>query len=173
MFNRSGFNHTAFNRPSVSDILMKIIMNGEGGMEPSAVMEFSARLDLSGEGGTVIDLTRIFATRPAEWEGEGSGAFPVGKLLVAKGTWQGIGTIRIENESFQIFFMEFDGTLEPGERITLNTERFTLKKDGEDALPSFVGNFIDLKVGLNEVVIESDSGSYTVLVRVEHRDRWV
>lgn len=172
-FNQSGFNQTAFNRPTLAEVLISAIMSGEGSMTATVAAVLSAKVTLEGVGSTVFKVSKIEYLDFSEWNGVAGAIFPIGKSLVARATWQGVGTITINNESVQIFVMEFDGTLTPGERITINTERFTLKKDGEDALQQFNGSFVDLKVGVNEIVIESDTGTRTLLVRVEHRDRSV
>ena len=172
-FNQSGFNQTAFNRPTLLETLIAATMSGEGTWSMDAVAELTAKLTLDGVGLGVFNVAKIKYVELEEWEGIGGSVFPIGKSLTASATWQGVGTITISNESFLIFVMEFDGVLNVGERITLNTEKFTLKKDGADILPQLIGDFVDLKLGLNEVVIESDTGTRTLIVRVEHRDRWV
>lgn len=125
--------------------------------------------------GIAVAGMRLSVTRFCELlaEAEATVTLAAGKIIITEALAYGVGGVDISNESFNIFIMGYDGTLAPGERITINTERFTLKKDGVDALELLNGNFVDLKTGINEVVIESDTGTRTLVVRVEHRDRWV
>ena len=145
---------------------------GEAATSARITCEFAGKLSAAGVAVTGLRMSRTqFVGIIAA--GVGEATINAGKSITFSATAMGVGGVVINNESFNIFIMEFAGTLAPGERITLNTERFTLKKNNVDILPQFVGDFVDLKTGINEVSIESDTGTRTLLIRVEHRDRWV
>jgi len=173
MFNTLPYNQGAFNRPTISDILAGMVWGGVGTMTVSGASIYGIRLSVAGVGSFSVGGSRITEFKINEMQGKASAVFQIGKSLIGRGEWFGIGRIEINNDSFQIYLMKFNGTLTPGQRITLNTEKFTLKRDGVDILPSFEGNFIDLKPGNNEIVVESDTTTRTLIVRVEHKDRWV
>lgn len=172
-FNQSGFNQTAFNRPTLADVLIEALWYGEGFVTANLVGIFHARVEIVGVGQTLFNLSSVRHISFEEWHSLSNASFLLGFDHRINGAWFGVGDLVINNESVKIFVMEFAGTLAPGERIALNTERFTLKKGGIDALHLFNGSFVDLKEGVNEIVIESNTSTRTLLVRVEHRDRWV
>ena len=173
MFNTLPFNQGAFNRPTISDILAAAIWSGEGVQEIAGAAVWGVRLAMDGNSNLVISGSRVTEFKINPMDGNSNAIFQIGKSLVFNADWSGEGVLQVNNDSFQIYLMKFNGTLTPGQRITLNTEKFTLKRDGVDILPSFEGNFIDLKPGNNEIVIESDTTTRTLIIRVEHKDRWV
>ena len=173
MFNQYLYNQTAYNQQTIFIEYLSSVMEAEGGFALDTSMILDARLTIDGVGTAEIDLARISFTNPAEWEGQAGGQFVLGKLFTSGANWQGIGTITINNDAFNIFVMEYTGQLDVGETLTLNTERFTLVKDGQNVLNLLEGDFVNLKLGLNEIQIESDTVTRTLLVRVEHRDRWL
>jgi hypothetical protein len=166
------FNATAFNRPTLAEILASMQFNGVGLADINASYITNTSGQFDGVAGANITVSRqTLAGMIAN--GIAGAVFPIGKSRVFTSQWQGIGRFDLNNESFQIFIMEYNGTFAPNDRITINTERFTVTKNGQNALEDFDGNFVNLKAGINEVAFEDSAGSRTVLLRIEHIDRFL
>lgn len=166
------FNRTSFNRPTLAEIFASMEMNGISGVDLSAAYTTTTQATFDGESGIGLPFGRItFSSMLAD--GVGEITLPFGKVRTFSTNWQGIGTFEVNNESFSIFIMEYFGDLAPNDRVIINTERFTVTKNNQNALEEFDGNFIDLKEGINEVVFEDGETSRTVLIRIEHTDRFL
>ena len=69
--------------------------------------------------------------------------------------------------------MVYTGSLASSDVLIFDTEKFTLKKNGVNALVQFEGIFTDLEPGSNSVVIKSNTATRTLLVKVQYKNRWV
>lgn len=172
MFNRAGFNQIKYNRPTTAEVFASMQAAGIGGFAVSVIKETMAEGVFQGKGTAGVTVSRItFAKMLAE--GVGGIFIPLGKSRIFSAKWQGIGKIQIDNESYTIEIMKYYGDLAPGDRIIINTEKFTVIKNNQNDLENFDGSFINLKEGINELVFEDGETSRTILLRVEHKDRFI
>lgn len=165
------YNQLVYNRPS-EEILISEGCGIQLGASARATGTFTAKAtaEIKVNGEAMASATRFGS---AEANIQLGAVLNAGKLLIVTAEALIKLTVSIDNESFRIYTMEYDGILQPGERIIINTENFTAKVNNEDALPMFEGQWVNLKTGINEIVVESDTSVRTLLIRVEHRDRSV
>lgn len=172
MFNLAPFNQTPFNRSISLEQFISMRFDGEGGLILDAARTTTAAMVMHGEGTISLAVGKETAVT-MQFDGEGGVTFNFGKLRLANMLWNGEGTLIINNESFTIFIMEYFGELKPNDRVIINMERFTVTKNNQNDLENFDGNFINLKEGINEIRFEDGESSRTVLIRIEHKDRFV
>lgn len=172
MFNQAPFNQQPFNRPLSLEIFASMLLEGEGEFELLAGRTTVAKLTLNGEGELILSTGKT-TNAGLLANGEGGTVFNFGKLRLANMLFDGQGAMIINNESFTILIMEYFGQVAPNDRIIINTEKFTVTKNNINDLENFDGNFIDLKEGTNELRFEDSEISRTVIIRIEHKDRFV
>lgn len=172
MFNQAPFNQLKFNQATISDIFAKMEFVGIGGFGLDVGYITNGSAAFNAESGTSFSFGKITFTEILA-NGSGGIKLRLGKSKEFNANWQGLGTFNISNENFQIEIMEYYGVLNPNDRIIINTERFTVTKNNENALEEFDGNFLTLKEGVNEIVFEDNENTRTVLIRIEHKDRFL
>ena len=76
-----------------------------------------------------------------------------------------------DSETFLIF--RYTGVLQAGEQIVIDTDKFSVTKDGQNALNDYQGEFVDIFPDINVVAYNDSETQRQVNVRVDKCDRWV
>jgi hypothetical protein len=111
------------------------------------------RAVLNGEGSLSASIQRDIRTMGAQLDGEGT--------LTAR-----MGRFRIDE-------IEYNGVLNPGDRIVIDSKNLTFTKNGVNALHEMQGEFFTLNLGENAFLYTDGQSGRSVLIRVTHRDKFV
>ncbi|MFT9496600.1 phage distal tail protein [Anaerosolibacter sp.] len=167
MFNNGSFNITPYN--IAIDNYLQITMDAAGGIEVSPKYLFKLAITLS------ADSNLDFGIEAVELMAESS--------MVSKGTVRRYLTTTLEGLSEAISNARLLGieqiiistSFAPGDTITIDTEKFTVKKNGQNILSVINQNsvFFNLKVGENTLQYSDNRTSRNIQAKVIHKDRWL
>jgi len=71
------------------------------------------------------------------------------------------------------FTFAYAGTIEPGETLCIDSDKFTVMLDGADAFVDFSGEYPMIHPGANWVIYSDSEGARTVTLIVSKKDRSV
>ena len=171
-FNLATFNTSPFNIPVSSDQFLQIIMDGEGDSSLTANVSYSSTIDINGVGVMATTINRATTVR-LEAYGEGEIQILLGKLRETGIEWQGIGRLTINNETATVSLIEYVGVVNPNDRIIIDCENFVVTKNNIPDLHNFVSDFPELEQGVNRITFEDGEEERTIVIRVEHKDRFI
>ena len=171
-FNLATFNTSPFNIPVSSDQFLQITMDGVGESSLTANANYSSTIDIDGVGVMATTINRVTTVR-LEAYGEGKIQILLGKIRETGIEWQGVGRLTINNETATVSLIEYVGVVNPSDRIMIDCENFVVTKNNIPDLHNFLSDFPELEQGVNTIAFEDGEGERIIVIRVEHKDRFV
>jgi len=172
MFNRVPFGRSPFNRSSSVDVLLSVTLHGEGGLTAAPSVEYSLSATLHGEGYLTADMLReIYFT--TKLDGEGSLTADMIREVLMKVALHGQGTLRANMSRYHVDTVEITGLFKPGDRIIIDSQKLTVRKNGANAFHEMHGDFFKLSLGANEFTYTDNVADRQVIIRITHRDKYL
>ena len=167
MFNNGDFNSIPFN--VALDNFVQITMNASGGMELSPKFIFQLQVTLNAESGLDwgVEAFELIAESGMSVKGV---VRRFGKLSI-----EGIAEILSNARLLGIEQIIITATFAPGDTIIVDTEKFTVKKNGENILSLVNQNsvFFNFQEGENTIQYSDNRTSRNIQAKVIHKDRWL
>lgn len=170
MFNKGTFNRQGFNRSGDTFILIAATLSGTGNVEAVTAIETTLQASLEGSGGLDFRITDAIS---AHLTGEGGLHAAYVREIKAESHMSGLGTISVNGNRYTIKHIEFEGDFEPGDKITIDSDRISASKNGVNILEELEGIPFNLQVGVNKITYQDGAETRSVRIIVTRRDRWL
>lgn|GEM_PF-1275506 len=172
MFNRSPFNRMSYNRPFSIEIYLHSTLHGNGELTASLNLELALSSQLDGIGELIASYIREIAFA-VQLSGEGTLDVDVIRERLMSVQLDGNGELRGTLSRFHVTYLEYTGDFDPGDKIVIDSNRMTIKKNGVNVIHEMDGDFFDLNFGENELIYKDEESGRSILIRVTHRDKFL
>ncbi|MBO2942819.1 hypothetical protein JJQ72_02315 [Paenibacillus sp. F411] len=166
------FNRLPFNRPVTMFVFGRAVLSGCAEIMVTSSVEITGQALMNGEGRMAADFTREISFG-AQMDADSGMSIGFVRERLQQAIMHGISSLHGKASRYHVDEIEFTGLFVPGDIIVIDSQKFKITKNGENASHLYNGNFFDLNLGTNNLTWTDPATGRTILFRITHRDKFL
>jgi hypothetical protein len=170
-FNDLSFNSYTDQEANIIDISVNLSGSSEATLDLN--MEMTLLAHLSGQGEVIANYIREFDSKVDRMSGKGGTSATIVREMRPNVRLSGEGRISAVASKFHVDYLDFTGEFKPGDRITIDSGKYKITRNGENVSHLYGGDFFNLNLGTNNLTWTDTVTGRIILFRITHRDRFL